>query len=63
MRDIAVLGDHLLEEPLGLSADDLRVALAQFKMVSVLLVGQIDLTNDLASTDGAQLGPALNPRA
>ena len=55
VRDIAVFGDHLLEEPLSLGLDGLGIALAKFEMVGVLLVGQIDLANDLASTDACVL--------
>ncbi len=60
VRDIAVLGDHLLEEPLSLGADHLGVALAKFEMMGVYLIGEIDLTYDLASTDNAALRPALD---
>ena len=47
MRDIAVLGDHLLEEPLRLGLKGLGIALAKFEMVGVLLVRQIEFANDL----------------
>ena len=42
-RDVGVLGDHLLVEPLGLGTQGIGIALAEEEVVGILLVGLLDL--------------------
>ena len=62
VRDIAVVGDHLLEEPFRLGLEGPGIALAKLEMVGVLLVGHLEFAN-VALAERALFGRPSTLRA